>query len=195
MIPGFDLRPLFARLARRYTRLAQESSDPAQGRSLAVTVRKLVSVREAIGTRAPGKRAMRHAEPAPRRQEHRDAERAAATERGRAPENARWAAVMSSVDAKDRLPLACSLLAGSEMSAEKIQAMLAASPAERGRAGGGLYSLMAQVPRPDIGCGPGHSAVAGTPLTTAARMRAAYDKATSNPDVDVQRRVTPGDPV
>jgi hypothetical protein len=48
--------------------------------------------------------------------------------RATAIERARWCAVLSSPEAAGRLPLACSLLADSSASAEKIRAALLTAP-------------------------------------------------------------------
>lgn len=96
---------------------------------------------------------------------------------GRAFERARWSAVMSSKAAAGRLPLACSLLTDTRMSAEKVCAALLASPTEARQ---GLAARMAAVPRPDVGAHvPGADAPdPSTPNGRAAIMRGAYDKAT-----------------
>lgn len=95
---------------------------------------------------------------------------------GRAFERARWGAVLSSAAAHGRVPLACSLLADTKMSAEKVCAALAASPTESRQ---GLAARMAAVPRPDVGSSAptGAQPDVTTPKGRAAEMRKAYDKA------------------
>jgi hypothetical protein len=92
----------------------------------------------------------------------------------RASERARWAAVMSSSEAKGRVALACSLLADTGMSADKIRAALLASPAE---ARSGLSARMEAVPRPDIGSAPSAKPATNSPTAQAEAIVAAYNKA------------------
>lgn len=98
-----------------------------------------------------------------------------------AAERDRWCIVMSSPEARGRVPLACSLLADTDMTAEKVCAALRNSPAELPVRVKGLAARMAEVPRPDVGSGAGASAAAaaaaGTPQARAAEIVAAYKKA------------------
>lgn len=104
-----------------------------------------------------------------------DSPEAKAVARGRKAERARWGAVLASAEAKGRVPLACSLLADTGMSAEKIRAALLASPTEARQ---GLAARMAQVSRVDIGSGPAATVPdPRTPQGRVAAMQAAYDKA------------------
>jgi hypothetical protein len=105
-------------------------------------------------------------------------EKKKASAQARAAERARWAAVLSSDEAKGRSPLACSLLADTDMPEDKIRSALLASPAH-GEPAKGLAARMASVPRVDIGSAPaatGHDP--STPKGRATVMMAAYDKAT-----------------
>lgn len=103
-------------------------------------------------------------------------EKKKAAAQARAAERARWAAVLSSDEAKGRASLACSLLADTNMGPDKIRAALLTSPVEARQ---GLAARMAAVPRTDIGSAP---AATGpdptTPKGRAAVLMAAYDKAT-----------------
>lgn len=104
-----------------------------------------------------------------------------AAARARASERARWADVFASPAAKGRVPLACSLLSETGMSAEKICAVLGASPAESRQ---GLAARMASVQRPDVGSttsrAPDALAV-DSPKGQAAQLMRAYDKAIGAP--------------
>lgn len=110
----------------------------------------------------------------PRQSSH-DLEREAA--RARAAERSRWASVLSSAEAKGRVPLACSLLADTDMPPDKIRETLGASLAESSLRAPSLYERMATVPRPDVGSGPSMRDIAGTPAGSAASIVRAYDKA------------------
>lgn len=92
-----------------------------------------------------------------------------------AAERERWASVLASSDAKGRVALACSLLAETDMPAEKIRAALLASPVE-GRQG--LAARMAAQPRIDVGSAPSGAPVPNSPSAQAALIVGAYNKAT-----------------
>lgn len=101
-------------------------------------------------------------------------DRKACASAARASERDRWTAVMSSAEAKGRVPLACSLLADTDMSAEKIRGALTASPTESRQ---GLSARMAAVPRPDVGSPPPERPDPRSPSGQASSIVAAYKKA------------------
>lgn len=101
----------------------------------------------------------------------------------RTTERKRWAAVMSSPEAKGRIPLACSLLTDTNMSAGKICAALAVSPAESRQ---GLSARMAAVPRPDIGSAPSKKPDPQSHEAQAADIVAAYNKAVGRSSADAR---------
>lgn len=94
--------------------------------------------------------------------------------KARAAERARWAAVLSSEEAKGRVALACLLLADTDMTEDKIRSALLAAPTE-GRQG--LAARMATVPRPDVGSGPASGTQPDATSARVAEMKKAYDLA------------------
>jgi hypothetical protein len=96
-----DSKSLYARLARRFEQLSRQDGS---------------------GTGS--------ADRSPKPQSRPHADEGETATRARAAERERWAAVLSSREARGRVPLACTLLADSNASAYRIRVALATSTAE-----------------------------------------------------------------
>lgn len=161
-------KSVYARLASRFAHLAlgaKEDEDETEEEKKAREDKECKRAKEEEEKKAKEEEEARRANAD---EEDGDDEK---TKKARTSERSRWAAVLSSAEAKGRVPLACSLLADTDMNADAIRSALLASPVE-GRQG--LAARMAAVPRPDVGSG---SAATPQPGNRVAEMKSAYDMA------------------
>ena len=194
------IRSLYAGLANRFQHLASNASEDEEESRRAEDEKRARKAREEgdeeedededdISEEEKNARAERNAKrrekAAQRASEEEDGEDEGeddekarkAGSKARASERKRWNDVLASAPAKGRVALACSLLADTGMSAEKICGLLTASPTE---ARHGLAARMAGIQRPDIGstASAGPAAMApNSPRAQADAMTRAYHKA------------------